>query len=119
MKIIAPGIKRQRLLIEGFYEDLQINEEVIRKYFYFITSNLNLKAYGEPIIFSPENMGKPENQGYDAFIPLVDSGISLYAWTSSNFISLIIYTCKNFSENKAINSTIEFFNLSEYASKSF
>ncbi len=119
MKNIAPNIKRQRLLIEGFYKNLQINEEVIRKYFSVITSNLNLKVYGEPIIFSPENMGKPENQGYDAFVPLIDSGISLYVWTNSNFISLIIYTCKDFSENIAISSTIEFFNLIEYTSKNF
>lgn len=119
MKNIAPEIKRQRLLIEGFYKDLKVDENVIKDYFSFITKNLSLKAYGEPIIFSPENMGRPENEGYDAFIPLIDSGISLYVWTGSNFISLIIYTCKDFSEEIALNSTIEFFNLVEYTSKSF
>ncbi len=33
MKNIAPGIKRQRLLIEGFYTDIEINEQVIRDFF--------------------------------------------------------------------------------------
>lgn len=116
---IAPNIKRQRLLIEGFYTGKKINEEIIRQFFSYITAKLNLKTYGEPIIFSPEGMGKSDNQGYDAFIPLIDSGISLYVWTNSNFISLIIYTCKNFSEQKAINSTIDFFNLVEYIYKTF
>lgn len=119
MKNIAPEIKRQRLLIEGFYSDIAINEVVIKDFFSFITTSLKLKAYGEPIIFSPEGMGKPENQGYDAFIPLIDSGISLYVWTNSKFISLIIYTCIDFTESEAIDSTVRFFNLVEHVSKAF
>ena len=119
MKNIAPNIKRQRLLIEGFYKNIKMDEQKIREFFIFITGKLNLRAYGEPIIFSPENMGKPDNQGYDAFIPLIDSGISLYVWSESQFISLIIYTCKDFSESLAIDSTIEFFNLVEYTSEAF
>lgn len=116
---IAPDIKRQRLLIEGFYNDIEVNEQIIINYFAFITKNLDLKPYGEPIIFSPESLGKPENQGYDAFIPLIDSGISLYIWTNSNFMSLIIYTCKDFAEEKAINLTKEFFNFKDFYSQSF
>lgn len=119
MKNIAPNIKRQRLLIEGFYKDLEINEQIIKNYFSFITKTLNLRTYGDPIIFTPESMGKPDNQGYDAFIPLIDSGISLYVWTSSNFISLIIYTCKDFPEDIAVNSTVDFFNFTEFTSQAF
>ncbi len=118
-KKIAPEIKRQRLLIEGYYSDIEVNENVIKDYFYTILNNLKLKAYGEPIIFSPEGMGSPENQGYDAFIPLIDSGISLYIWTNSKFLSVVIYTCKNFSEETALKSTKDFFNIKEFLSKSF
>jgi len=87
MKNLAPDITRQRLLIEGFFDN-KINEKEIKSYFTTITKALNLRMYGEPIVFSPVGMGKDENQGYDAFVPLIDSGISLYVWSSKKFINL-------------------------------
>jgi hypothetical protein len=36
------------------------------------------------IIFSPlTGMGKTENAGFDAFVPLIDSGISAYIWSNA------------------------------------
>ena len=118
MKNLAPNIKRQRLLIEGFY-DIQVDRSIIENYFIGITEHLQLKMYGEPIIFSPGGEGKEENQGYDAFVPLIDSGISVYIWSSSKFLSLIIYTCKDFDEQKAIEFTNNFRKLHEIESFSF
>lgn len=118
MKNLAPNIKRQRLLIEGFY-DIEANKSVIEDYFKGITDYLSLRMYGEPIIFSPGGEGKEENQGYDAFVPLIDSGISVYVWSNAKFLSLIIYTCKDFDEQKAIEFTKKFWNISEVESLSF
>lgn len=118
MKIIAPDIKRQRLLIEGYYE-IDADEQGIRDYFDKITKELNLRMYGAPIIFCPGGEGKEENQGYDAFVPLIDSGISVYVWTNAKFVSLIIYTCKDFDENMALESTKSFFKITELHFKSF
>lgn len=118
MKNLAPDIIRQRLLIEGFF-NIELNEEKIKDYFKFITKKLNLRMYGNPIIFSPGGEGKKENQGYDAFVPLIDSGISLYVWSNRKFISLIIYTCKSFDEKIAIKETKDFFNIKEIESQSF
>ncbi len=118
MKNLAPEIFRQRLLIEGFYQS-QVNEQVIENYFQQITTTLNLRMYGQPIIFSPNGTGKADNQGYDAFVPLIDSGISLYIWTNSQFLSLIIYTCKGFDQTLAINFTKIFFQMSEIETQAF
>ncbi|MDO8459519.1 MAG: S-adenosylmethionine decarboxylase [Nanoarchaeota archaeon] len=118
MKNIAPKITRQRLLIEGFYS-IDVNKEVIENYFKKVTSSLNLRMYGTPIIFSPGGEGKEENQGYDAFVPLIDSGISLYVWSKSKFLSLIIYTCKSFDENKAVDVTKDFFKIKDIVSEGF
>ena len=109
---------RQRLLIEGFYK-IDANKSVIENYFKKITKSLNLRMYGEPIIFSPGGEGKEENQGYDAFVPLIDSGISVYVWSNVKFLSLIIYTCKSFDRNKAIEVTKKFWNIFELESDSF
>lgn len=118
MKNLAPEIKRQRLLVEGFYE-IKVDRKTIQRFFKEITKKLKLKVYGNPIIFSPGGKGKKENQGYDAFIPLVDSGISLYIWSNAKFLSLIIYTCKQFDEKKALSVTKKFFKTKKIASKSF
>ena len=95
MKNLAPHIFRQRLLIEGLYK-ISVDEKVINEYFQEITKALQLRIYGEPIIFSPSGSGKQKNQGYDAFVPLIDSGISLYIWSNDKFLSAVIYTCKGF-----------------------
>ena len=117
MRNLAPTITRQRLLIEGFYQ-IDVNEIVIKDYFTKITGELSLKAYEKPTIFSTRE-GKDINQGYDAFIPLIDSGISLYAWSNAKFLSLIIYTCKSFDKRIAILVTKEFFNIKEVESLDF
>jgi S-adenosylmethionine/arginine decarboxylase-like enzyme len=118
MKNLAPSITRQRLLIEGFYKT-DADKSVIMDYFNKITKALNLRMYGEPIIFSPGGEGKEENQGYDAFVPLIDSGISVYVWSNAKFLSLIIYTCKSFDENKAVEVTKDFWKMDEIESQSF
>lgn len=118
MKDLAPRITRQRLLIEGFYK-IKADEKTIKDYFNSITKELGLKMYGAPIIFSPGGKGKEINEGYDAFVPLIDSGISVYVWSNENFLSLIIYTCKSFDEKKAIEITREFWQLESIESQSF
>ena len=118
MKILAPEIFRQRLLIEGFYKR-NVNEKVIETFFKNITKKLKLKIYSKPIIFSPAGTGKKENQGYDAFVPLIDSGISVYVWSNAKFLSAVLYTCKGFDEKGAIDFTKKFFKIEIIQSKSF
>lgn len=111
MKNLAPEIVRQRLLIEGFYT-VNANEQIIKEFLLSLIKELNLRAYGEPVIFEPASgMGKEQNSGFDAFIPLIDSGISAYFWNKSKFLSIIIYTCKNFDDEKAITFTKNFWQI--------
>ncbi len=118
MKNLAPNITRKRLLIEGFF-NTEVDSEFIKKYFTHITRELKLRMYGEPIIFSPGGEGSKENQGYDAFVPLIDSGISIYIWSSSKFFSGIFYTCKDFDVEKAIEETKNVFKMLEVETMEF
>ncbi len=118
MKNIAPDIFRKRLLIEGYFT-IEVKESILVQYFSLITSTLQLKTYGEPIVHSTSGQGKEQNQGYDAFIPLIDSGIYIGVWMKQKFLSLIIYTCKDFDEQKALEETKSFYNLTEYSYKLF
>lgn len=118
MRNLAPEVFRQRLLIEGYFT-IKVTRKTIEQYFNAITKALKLKTYGNPIIFSPAGIGKEENQGYDAFVPLIDSGISVYVWGNAKFFSGIIYTCTGFDEKKATATTKKFFKMKEIESSSF
>lgn len=109
MENLAPNVTRKRLLIEGFYTT-EMSKEIIEKYLLDLARHLNLRTYGKPIVFSPATgMGQDKNAGYDAFVPLIDSGISAYIWSHAQFFSVVFYTCKNFDESAAIAFTEEYF----------
>lgn len=108
MQDLAPHITRQRLLIEGYYT-IEVDRAAVDRFLHGIAAHLGLRAYGKATIFSPGGAGKAENQGFDAFLPLVDSGISLYVWSSARFFSTILYTCKPFDARAAVEFARDFF----------
>lgn len=118
MKDLAPHIYRQRLLIEGIYQRA-VSEADVLAYFEQLLAALNMTAAGAPIVNSSLGKGKAENQGIEAFIPLIESGVALYTWESSRFLSVIIYTCKPYEDDMALSVTEAFFQLSQLESKSF
>jgi S-adenosylmethionine decarboxylase len=118
MRDLAPSIVRQRLLIEGII-GIDVVPDIIKSYFNDITRALHLRAYGEPIIYSPSGMGSEDNQGYDAFVPLIDSGIALYVWSNARFASIVIYTCKSFDATVAVEATRHLFAMKDIESQPF
>ena len=108
---IAPEIFRQRLLVEGRFT-CELDAETVSRFMVDLADALGLRTYGDPIVHSPDAMiasgdGRPENAGYDAFVPLVDSGIAAYFWTGPKFFSIVIYTCAAFDEDRAVAFTRE------------
>jgi len=115
---VAKDILRQRLLMEGYYTT-DVDQAAIERYFTGVAEHLNFRMYGKPTIFSTGGQGKEENQGYDAFAPLVDSGISVYVWTNKRFVSIVLYTCKGFSSERAVEFTRDFFGISQIVTQAF
>lgn len=108
MRNLAPDITRQRLLIEGTYQ-AEVDEERVSAYLSGIAGHLALRTYGNATIYATGGAGKAENEGYDAFIPLIDSGISLYVWSKRKFFASLLFTCKEFDDDDAIAYTRDFF----------
>lgn len=115
---IAPEIFRKRLLIEGYFGK-KVTEQTLIDYFEYVTQGLNLRTYGDPVIHRTSGEGKEMNEGFDGFVPLVDSGIYIGVWVNPRFLSTVIYTCGEFDEDKAVKLVDEFFALSEYQSAIF
>ncbi len=108
---IAPEIFRQRLLVEAYFT-CELDAAAVGDFLVALASALGLRTYGEPIVHSTEaaiaaGEGKPENAGFDAFVPLIDSGIAAYFWTGPKFFSIVIYTCAAFDEDRAVAFTRE------------
>jgi S-adenosylmethionine decarboxylase len=115
---IAPDIFRKRLLVEGYFQS-DMAESVLRDYFRHITSELGLRTYGDPIIHKTSGQGKDLNEGYDAFVPLIDSGIYIAAWVKPRFLSTILYTCGEFDEDRAVATVRDFFKLADHQAAIF
>ncbi|HYN06374.1 MAG TPA: hypothetical protein VES67_03195 [Vicinamibacterales bacterium] len=115
---IAPEIFRKRLLIEGTF-GIAVTEDTVREYFTAVTSGLGLRTYGPPIVHRTSGQGRDVNEGFDGFVPLVDSGIYIGAWLPPKFVSTIIYTCGPFDEDRAVEIVRDFFQLSEHQAAIF
>ena len=118
MRDLASGILRQRLLIEGYFS-ASVDRAAVESYLTGIAAALELRTYGPPIVHDPGGLGKPENQGYDAFIPLIDSGISLYVWSKPKFFAAVLFTCKRFEVERALEFTRAHFRASELEHREF
>jgi S-adenosylmethionine decarboxylase len=110
---LAPEIFRKRLLIEGFFSRPDVGAQTILEYLRHITSQLGLRTYAEPIVHQTGGQGKDANQGFDAFVPLIDSGIYVCVWSRPRFLSIILFTCAEFDEQKAEATTAKFFAIGE------
>ena len=115
---IAPEIYRKRLLVEGYFRR-EVTHAALAAYFERITRELGLRTYGEPIIHRTSGEGKAANEGYDGFVPLIDSGIYIAAWINPRFLSTVIYTCADFDEDRAVEVVREFFQLASHEAAIF
>jgi S-adenosylmethionine/arginine decarboxylase-like enzyme len=102
VKDLAPQIFRQRLLAEG-YTKADVDRAMIETTLNGLAAHVGLRAYAAPVIFSPGEAARAANQGFDAFLPLADSGISLYYWADARFVSVLLYSCARFDEAAAID----------------
>jgi S-adenosylmethionine decarboxylase len=118
MRDLAPDITRQRLLIEGLF-GRDIGRDDVARYLVDLAAHLSLRTYGDPIVHAPGSAGSEDNQGFDGFIPLIDSGISLYVWSKRRFFAVVLFTCKTFDDNAALDFTQKFFESTELEHREF
>src|SRR5262245_26453081 len=118
MRDLAPDIVRQRLLIEGYYTTT-LDSSAVARYLVEVAQHLRLQTYGQPIVHAPAGEGKEDNAGFDAFIPLIDSGISLYVWSQKRFFAAVLFTCKKFDVGAALVFTKSRFGARDIEHRSF
>jgi hypothetical protein len=113
MRDLAPGIYRQRLVIEGYPARAIIDTE-IKQYLKQLSEVLGMVTLIEPVTHRSDKYGEA------AWIHWETSGAHFYAWDQPLlFFSVDIYTCKAFKSEDAVEFTRKFFNATDIEHKDF
>ena len=103
---LAPSIIRRRLVIECIHKQ-NFDEEVINNYMVQLSKIMNMTIVSLP------KLNYVEEYGYSGYMSWKESGMHVYTWNKTdnrpNFMSIDIYTCKDFEIKKVIDYTKEFF----------
>ena len=103
MTDLAPGIHRQRLVVEGLVDEA-IGAEQIESYLAELSGVLGMTTVLAPVTHQSERFG------WAGWIHWETSGAHFYAWEQPVlFFSVDIYTCKPFSAENAVSFTRNFF----------
>lgn len=113
MKDLATNIYRQRLVVEAIPQKA-ITDEEIKDYLTKLSDRLGMVTLIEPVTH------KSDTFGWAGWIHWETSGAHFYAWEQPMlFMSVDIYTCKQFDEATAVEFTREYFNATEVEYKGF
>tara|TARA_Y100000817_G_scaffold269453_1_gene227029 strand:- start:2836 stop:3213 length:378 start_codon:yes stop_codon:yes gene_type:complete len=101
-KDLAPMITRRRLVIEGLINN-NLTNSIIVDYMNNLSNVMNMT-----IVTNPKTNYVNE-YGWSAYMSWKESGMHVYTWEETNerpnFISIDIYTCKDFDLDKVIDFT--------------
>ena len=62
-----------------------------------IVAELNMHKQSPPFIFKSDNILYPDKAGLSGWVPLIESGIQIHTLSVKNFISVDVYSCRQFS----------------------
>lgn len=106
-KNLAPGLVRQRVIIEATTEKL-VEPEQIKDYLTKLANITKMEVLSGPVAYSAHDMG------YGGWIHWKTSGAAVYSYpTNPPLITVDCYTCKPFSAEGAANFTKEYFQATE------
>jgi S-adenosylmethionine decarboxylase len=77
-----------------------------------LVDEIGAEKQTQPYVFrTPEHFKGKE--GLSGWVPIVESGISIHTLTGSRFVSLDVYSCRMFNNDKILAFTQQFFNPAE------
>lgn len=70
---------------------------------------IGMKKQEPPSIFRTDRKAFPDKAGLSGWVPLADSSIVIHTMSRKNFISIDVYSCKEFDPKKVIEFTKRYF----------
>lgn len=113
MRDLAPGIHRQRLVVEGLVTR-SIDAEDIVRYLKELGRITEMRVLTEPVTHASPLYG------WAGWVHWETSGAHFYAWDAPyQFFSVDVYTCKAFDAAMVTAFTTDFFGATETVSRAF
>ena len=96
------------------------NLNFILKFLNELPDLIGMKKIAPPHAISyPGNPNSFDKGGISAFVIIAESHISCHTFPFDNYVSVDIFSCKNFDIDKAINFVIKKFEVKKYEKKIF
>lgn len=70
---------------------------------------IGMRQQSPPDIFRTDRKSFPDKAGLSGWVPLADSSIVIHTLTKHNYISIDVYSCKEFSPEKVVEFTKRYF----------
>lgn len=74
-----------------------------------IVGYLGMEKQSPPNIFRSDETRFPDKAGLSGWVPLIESSIVIHTLTPKDFISIDIYCCRSFDQEKAVEFCRKFF----------
>ena len=74
---------------------------------------LKMKKQSPPYIFRSDAALYPDKAGLSGWVPLIESGIQIHTLVPKNFISIDVYSCKNFTAENIEKYVQDYFECKE------
>lgn len=100
---LAKEIFRKRLIIEGKYTKNIDNPKIVEDFLVDLSKAMNMTIINGPFISSATGKSVPLHDGYEGSLVWAESGVNTYIWTKFNFLTVDIYSCKDFDSIEAID----------------
>jgi len=91
--------------------DKDVIDSVEKNYEYLdnLPESLGMEKQSPPFVIYTDAKKWPDKAGISAWVPIVESGISIHTVTPTNFASIDIYSCKEFDKEKVKKITCDMF----------
>lgn len=70
---------------------------------------LEMTKQTQPYIFKTCDKTFPGRPGYSGWVPIIESGIQIHTSAKNRFVSVDVYSCRKFSQEKVKSFVIEWF----------
>jgi S-adenosylmethionine decarboxylase len=109
------------LILDCYGCDKEVLDSMASCYNYLNDMVVLLKVHkqSEPFVVNTDAIKYPDKAGISAWVPLVESGISIHTLTPTNFVSIDVYSCKKYSIEKVKAFTQKVFKPLEIEEKFF
>ncbi|HQO59096.1 MAG TPA: S-adenosylmethionine decarboxylase [Candidatus Omnitrophota bacterium] len=74
-----------------------------------IVGELGMEKQAPPSIFRSDIKRFPEKAGLSGWVPLIESSVVIHTLSLKNFITIDIYSCRDFDEVKALELSKKYF----------